>query len=1004
MSKRTVYALLLMCIVTIVVKLFISPAEPPVISNPAYMEMVEEDFEMKKVLIGNDSLFTIFDKCKSKREREALMFLYAYMPIGDIADYNPELFLEGVRHSFKVRREMPWGKRIPESIFRHFVLPLRANNESLDSSRVLFYQELKERVEDLTLYGAVIEVNRWCQEKVVYTPSDERTSSPLATVKTAYGRCGEESVFTVAAMRSVGIPARQVYTPRWAHTDDNHAWVEVWVDGKWYYLGACEPEPKLNVAWFSATAQRGLLMHSRVFGYYDGEEDIIKRTKVFTEINVTANYAPVAKVKVRVTDTAGNPVEGAGVDYKIYNYAEYYSAITAVTGADGISQATLGKGDIIVWAHKNGKFGFKKVTPGGTNAGTAAGTNSGTHSGTAAGTNSDSAQVVQIVLDRAEGDVFAADLDIVPPAEGKADVNITQQEREENNRRIALGDSLRKGYTTTFADSASIAALIDELEKKGRVVPKERVKRYLLSSHGNHKEIVKFLEWLPQESFETGLDMLDVITEKDLRDTPSKVLESHIRIILEQGYSRKLSEQNSSGNTAGLNSSRNYPGLNTSGSTAGLNSSDDSAGESEIFKRYLLNPRIGKEPLGCWREFLYKELAGRGTVTNPQANLENNSQAKFVNNPQAIIEFCRKIKPASKHNPQNIPITPVGVYRLMAAERASAEGLFIAICRTFGIPARFEEVTGKVQYYYGGAWVEADIFEKGDGELSLKIQATDGNQTSATEIKPNTGRLMVNYRGKVVDDPKFESHFTIAKIADGIINTLNFRNKEGFEGTNTLQGTFKTPVNLEQGYYALTSGTRMASGKVLSRISLFKIEAGKTTNVELVMRDDQQDLRVIGSLNPEARFFNNSAAKEQSILECTGRGFFVLVFLKSNHEPSTHAIRDILKNSDEFGRLGKSVILLFRESKQLEDIAAVRDISDNLPKNFVMGVDSGSKILLEASASLKLGDNPDMPLIVIADTFGRIVWYTKGYNIGTGGQTLNAFARTQSKVPHIQAD
>ena len=36
---------------------------------------------------------------------------------------------------------------------------------------------------------------------------------------------------------------RQGYTPRWAHTDDNHAWVEAWVNGKWYFLGACEPEP-----------------------------------------------------------------------------------------------------------------------------------------------------------------------------------------------------------------------------------------------------------------------------------------------------------------------------------------------------------------------------------------------------------------------------------------------------------------------------------------------------------------------------------------------------------------------------------------------------------------------------------------------------------------------------------------------------------------------------------------------------------------------------------------
>ncbi len=419
MLKRLLISLLVIVPVLIIVKLIAFTIDKPVMSSPAYIEMVEEDFEAKRRFIDNESLFTIFEECKNKRESEALKFLYAYMPIGDIADYDPNLFLTGVRHAFKMRREMPWGKAIPEDVFRHFVLPVRINNETLDSSRVIFYKELKSRVNRLSLYEAVIEVNRWCQEKVVYTPSDERTSSPLATVKTAHGRCGEESVLTVAAMRSVGIPARQVYTPRWAHTDDNHAWVEVWVDGKWYYLGACEPEPKLNVAWFSSTAKRGLLMHSRVFGYYEGEEDIIKRTGAFTEINVTANYAPVSKVKVKVTDKAGNIVEGAGVDYKIYNYAELYSAIVTKTDRAGYSNATLGRGDVVVWAYKDDLFGYKKITP------------------------KDDSVEIEVVLDRREGDLFTAEMEIVPPVAGVAEQVVTKEEREENNRRLAIGDSLR---------------------------------------------------------------------------------------------------------------------------------------------------------------------------------------------------------------------------------------------------------------------------------------------------------------------------------------------------------------------------------------------------------------------------------------------------------------------------------------------------------------------------------------------------------------------------------
>lgn len=132
-----------------------------------------------------------------------------------------QLYVDNVAATLKARKELTWS--VSEDLFLHFVLPLRVNNENLDRSRIDFYAELRDRVKGLSMADAILEVNHWCHEKVVYTPSDSRTSSPSATVRNAEGRCGEESTFTVAALRAVGIPARQVYTPRWAHTDDNHA-------------------------------------------------------------------------------------------------------------------------------------------------------------------------------------------------------------------------------------------------------------------------------------------------------------------------------------------------------------------------------------------------------------------------------------------------------------------------------------------------------------------------------------------------------------------------------------------------------------------------------------------------------------------------------------------------------------------------------------------------------------------------------------------------------------
>ena len=87
--------------------------------------------------------------------------------------------------------------------------------------------------------------------------------SALAVLRAGFGRCGEESMFAVNVLRACGFAARQVYVPRWAHCDDNHAWVEVRCGGAWHFLGACEPEAVLDRGWFNSAAGRAAASASR---------------------------------------------------------------------------------------------------------------------------------------------------------------------------------------------------------------------------------------------------------------------------------------------------------------------------------------------------------------------------------------------------------------------------------------------------------------------------------------------------------------------------------------------------------------------------------------------------------------------------------------------------------------------------------------------------------------------------------------------------------------------
>lgn len=429
----------------------------------------ERDLQARRAEVAQPELFSIFDSTLTSQQRDALTFLYAYMPLPDITDNSGAFFLANVDCSLLAREEMPWGKRVPEREWRHFVLPIRVNNEPLDSSRIVFYRELKPRVEHLSMQDAILEVNHWCHEHVTYQPSDGRTSSPLQTIKSAIGRCGEESTFAVAALRSVGIPARQVYTPRWAHTDDNHAWVEAWADGTWFFLGACEPEPVLNLGWFNQPASRGLLMHTKVFGKYDGPEAQVSKNKCYTEINVTDNYAPVALNVVRVVDSLGMPVSDAEVRFCIYNYAEFYPVLTTRSDHQGLAHIRSGKGDMVAWATSDSLYGFCVCS---------------------------AAQPDTVVLTLAHeaGQRYHVALQITPPEENCTLPEVSPDVRERCSERLAQEDSIRNAYIRTFDQSTPL----------------------LTASRGNHQVIKTFLAETDHTGFAEAI--LLHLCEKDKRD------------------------------------------------------------------------------------------------------------------------------------------------------------------------------------------------------------------------------------------------------------------------------------------------------------------------------------------------------------------------------------------------------------------------------------------------------------------------------------------------------
>ena len=859
------------------------------ISDSTYRTHVEQDFQQKQAVMSKGNLFAIFDTDLTLYEREALEFLYAYMPLADITDYPGSFHLMNVQAARRAAEEMPWGRMVSEELFRHFVLPVRVNNEPLDSARVVFYEELKPRVQNLSMRNAILEVNHWCHEKAVYQPSDARTSAPLATVRTAYGRCGEESTFLVAALRSVGIPARQVYTPRWAHTDDNHAWVEAWADGKWYFLGACEPEPVLNMGWFNAPASRGMLMHTKVFGRYEGPEEVMSVTPNYTEINVIDNYAPTAQATVTVTDEAGQPVSGALVEFKLYNYAEFYTVARKQTDASGQASLTAGKGDMLVWASKDGRFGFQKLSFG-------------------------KQEALTVKLDRRDGDPFELDLDIVPPVESANLPAVTPEQRAENDRRMAVEDSIRRAYVATMMTPETARAWASS-QKGLNEAEQQRVADFLVASRGNHAAIKALVTFaLEQGQGSRAVELLGAVSAKDLRDARFSILKDHLL------------------NTPSVSCERSVPAV--------------------------LNPRIATEELTAYKSFF-------------QQTLDEQTAEDYRAQPQKLVDWCREnIVLNDTLNSQRIPMSPEGVWNARMADTYSRDIFFVAVARSLGIPAWIDEVTGRVRYQ-----------NLAEGGKTFDVDFSEGGAQGVAPV----GSLVAAFQPtKFNDNPKYYSHFTLSRCEDGVLRLQSY--DENGASWNTL---LRSPLQMPAGYYVLVSGTRLASGGVLVHMSGLNIEAGKTLETTLTMRESSDQVQVIGNFNSESLFTPITegavAADPISLLTACGRGYFVVGVLGVGQEPTNHALKDMAKLSKELEKWGRKIVLLFPDAEKYGKFRP-QDFP-GLPSTIVYGIDSHG-IAAQIIENMKLKHKDTLPVFVIADTFNRVVFVSQGYTIGLGEQLM----------------
>lgn len=821
----------------------------------------------------------------STKEREGLEFLYAYMPLNDLSRHNSTYVLKQVQTALEARSQFKWAHKTPSNIYLHFVLPFRVNNEYCDTARQQFYQELRSRINGMNEYDAALEVNYWCHEKVTYKPTNSRTCGPLTTVKSTFGRCGEESTFAVAAYRSVGIPARQVYTPRWAHTDDNHAWVEVYVDGKWHFLGACEPEPELDRGWFAGPAKRAMMTRTFVYGKYEGPEEILKQTDWYTEINLLPNYAPTKKLNVKVVDSDGKPVQNAKVEFQLYNYAEFYPIATKQTDKDGNCSVTTGFGDLMVWAEHNEETGWVKANKNATD--------------------------ISISISNT-GNYDNTDLTLTPPVEQPVP-SLDAEKGKQNAKRIKEGDEIRNKYIATFIDSASAANLAME---KGTSI--SNTWKYLSLSKGNWEAIYTFIKGLESKDITVGMAMLNTLNEKDLRDISAKTLMNH------------------------LSSVDSFPAL--------LDNKQFS-----LFDKYILSPGIGLELITPWRGLI-------------QSLFTFDEIGYFRNDPINIIKWINKnITIDNESNYYHVPICPDNAIKFKIVDPASRDILFVAMCRSFGIPARLNPATKKPEYLMKETWFSANF------------------ENISTQQIPQ-GTLKINLApNQPVLQPLYYSHFTIAKLENGQYRTLDYEE-------SPIMKHFPIKVDLDEGKYRLITGNRESNGEVLVRVMYFDIKAEDITPITLSFLEKASDVQDLGNLD-NIIFPDQMGNYNAKLEDATNNGDVIIAIVTPQNEPSIHILNDLAKIKSNIENWNGFLYIVTDNSYQ----NAPEELGEYykkfaLPSNTRFCFDKKGTFVQDVINGCRLEAKTTPPIVIVVKQNGEILMSSTGYKVGLDSQIAKALS------------
>ncbi|MCD8186242.1 MAG: hypothetical protein LUD68_07260 [Rikenellaceae bacterium] len=147
----------------------------------------------------------------------------------DNNNLEPDYLIDDINQAFEIWNKVPWKKDVSFGIFCRYILPYKITNEPLTRWREYLHEIYYPHVKHLDNTKEAFEViYNLIYENFVHDNyiRFSYTMDPIMLDKIKRGKCSDRSMYILAVMKALCIPAVYDITPYWAnYSNSGHGWV-----------------------------------------------------------------------------------------------------------------------------------------------------------------------------------------------------------------------------------------------------------------------------------------------------------------------------------------------------------------------------------------------------------------------------------------------------------------------------------------------------------------------------------------------------------------------------------------------------------------------------------------------------------------------------------------------------------------------------------------------------------------------------------------------------------